>query len=271
MKRKCINSGLFIGIFIVILFSSCVKNDVTNLSLNLSKRNFIIGQTDSIIASVTVSGDISKFPITWTSSNNNVVTVKNGKITGVSNGLAVITAKSGSMSANCEVTVNNEIAIVLDNGHLVYYGDAFATGISNFFQLAIAGPSDTLYFFINAPITSTTQLALGEYKVLTTLNTISDLIPYSFIAGEVYNGEKDFSWYVGGIESPITDGDFNITSVNNNNYTMELNLKDGYGNTIYGSFQGTIIYHDLTSSLVPAANKMKINYQNPFLKRFLPF
>lgn len=267
MGKKCLKQTLLIGLFALFLLSSCEKNVVTNLTLNLTSTNFIIGQSDSIIASVTASGDISKFPVNWTTSDTKVVSVVNGKIKGLSSGTAIITAKSGDITATCEVTVNNEIAIVLDNGHLLYYGDAFESGVSNLFELAIAGPNDTLYFLINAPLIPTTQLAIGDYKVLTSIDSLSDLIPFSIIPGELYNEIKYYSWYFGSVESPLINGDLNVTSINKDNYNIELNFKDGFGNTIYGSFQGTIYYHDESASLasVPSAIKSNFNFQKPLI------
>ncbi|MBR5324198.1 MAG: Ig domain-containing protein, partial [Muribaculaceae bacterium] len=50
--------------------------------------------------------DAADKTVTWESSNTNVATVENGKITAVGVGSATITAKSGKVQAKCIVTVN---------------------------------------------------------------------------------------------------------------------------------------------------------------------
>ncbi len=256
--KKNLKLSSFIALVALFYFTSCTKNEVTNLALSTKTMSFIIGQADSLIATVTASGDISKFPVSWTTSNKNVVSVTNGKITGLAGGTATITAKSGDITASCEVTVNNEMAAVMNAGFLVYLGDAIKTGISNLFAVGIAGPSDTLYFYINAPLTSTLNLPAGNYNVLSVINSEADLVPFSVIPGEVYNGNQVNSWYIGKVESPILEGTFNIISVVNGKYTIELNLIDGYGNTIYGSFQGSLYYYNKSASvnsLIPSVTK----------------
>lgn len=51
------------------------------------------------------NGTSSSASVTWTSSDSNIATVKNGFITGVSEGQAVITAKNSSGAKTCLVTV----------------------------------------------------------------------------------------------------------------------------------------------------------------------
>jgi hypothetical protein len=242
--KKNLKLSSFIALVALFYFTSCTKNEVTNLALSTKSMSFIIGQADSLIVTVTASGDISKFPVSWTTTNKNVVSVTNGKIIGLAGGTATITAKSGDITASCEVTVNNEIAAVMNVGYLVYFGDVYDTGISNLFEVAIAGPSDTLYFYLNAPKTSTDNLAAGKYNVLTSLNSKADLVPFTVLPGETSNGIQYNSWYVGKVESPVVEGNFNVISVLNGSYTIELNLIDGFGNTIYGSFQGSLYYYD---------------------------
>ena len=263
--KKHLKLSSFIVFIALVLFTSCEKNVVTNLSLSFATKSFIIGQADSLIAKVTATGDLTKFPVNWTTTNNQVVTVVNGKITGVSSGTASITAKAGDQTATCEVTVNNEIASVMNNGFLIYFGDAIKTGISNLFGVGIAGPSDTLYIYINAPLSSSTSLPVGNYTVLRSINSLTDLVPFSVIPGELYNGDQSFTWYFGSVKSPIYGGNFNMISLVNGTYTIELNLIDSYGNTIYGGFQGLLNYVDKSANLTAVKHFSKSQIQRiPF-------
>ena len=73
---------------------------------------------------MTVAPDNAEKPeITWESSDNNVATVVNGKVTAVALGTATITAKAGALTDTCTVTV------IEDDGNLMANGD-FELGAS---------------------------------------------------------------------------------------------------------------------------------------------
>lgn len=79
-------------------------------ALNISKRKISfteVGEEETLTAVVyDAAGDVSKNAVvSWNSSDTGVVTVSNGKVTAVASGNAVITASSGSLSANCAVVV----------------------------------------------------------------------------------------------------------------------------------------------------------------------
>jgi lysophospholipase L1-like esterase len=60
---------------------------------------------------------------TWTSSNNNIATVDNGLVTGVSEGSVTITAKVNDKSASYLMNVG-----VMDFGRIVFIGDSYCRG-----------------------------------------------------------------------------------------------------------------------------------------------
>lgn len=72
------------------------------LRLNYAKANLQVGKAGVLKAKVNPSGSA----VSWSSSDSSVATVnQSGRVTGVSAGTAVITAASGSLSAQCVVTV----------------------------------------------------------------------------------------------------------------------------------------------------------------------
>ena len=72
------------------------------LRLNYAKANLQVGKAGVLKAKVNPSGSA----VSWSSSDSSVATVnQRGRVTGVSAGTAVITAASGSLSAQCVVTV----------------------------------------------------------------------------------------------------------------------------------------------------------------------
>ena len=79
--------------------------DVTSISLDKTAVSLLIGESVTLTATVVPENATDKI-VTWSSSNNNVATVTNGKITAVSVGNATITAQIGGIKSECSVTVN---------------------------------------------------------------------------------------------------------------------------------------------------------------------
>lgn len=80
---------------------------VSGVSLNKETTTIILGQTETLIATITPENATNK-NVAWTSSDNNIVTVDNsGIVTAVNGGTATITVttEDGSFTDTCEVTV----------------------------------------------------------------------------------------------------------------------------------------------------------------------
>ncbi len=78
---------------------------VTGISLNKTSMTIKVGETQTLIATITPS-DATDKTVTWKSSNTAVATVdSNGKVTAKSIGTATISATAGDITANCAVTV----------------------------------------------------------------------------------------------------------------------------------------------------------------------
>lgn len=86
-------------------FKTAEQIEVTDVSLNKTKISLIIGNNEVLVASI-LPIDATDKSLTWTSSNSGVVTVNNGKVTGIKIGTATITARtSNGKAASCIVTV----------------------------------------------------------------------------------------------------------------------------------------------------------------------
>ena len=96
-----------------LIFSSCSKDKdktdpeikVESITLNKSTLTLTVGNDETLEATIEPE-EAENVKITWESSNEDVATVKNGKVTAVSAGKAVITASAGGEEASCVVTVN---------------------------------------------------------------------------------------------------------------------------------------------------------------------
>ena len=82
---------------------------VESISLDKTSLNITEGNNYTLVATINPSDATNKLVI-WSSDNENVAKVENGKITAVSEGTATITAtsKDGEYTATCKVTVTKK-------------------------------------------------------------------------------------------------------------------------------------------------------------------
>lgn len=97
--------------FALALFVGC-KDDTQKVSLTLDKQTAKIGVFEELTLTASFS-DGEQRALTWMTSDETVVTVAGGVVTGQKLGTATVTATSGDVSAKCEITVvaNAEVLI----------------------------------------------------------------------------------------------------------------------------------------------------------------
>lgn len=81
-------------------------------SVTLDKTSLFINEGSNYTLTATITPtDATNKSLTWTSDNEKVATVSNGKVTGVSEGSATITVTTadGDYTATCKVTVNKKV------------------------------------------------------------------------------------------------------------------------------------------------------------------
>ena len=81
-----------------------VSVPVSGISLNTSSTTMNVGSTYTLQATVSPN-DATSPSVTWTTSNSSVATVSGGVVTANSAGTATITARAGTYTATCSVTV----------------------------------------------------------------------------------------------------------------------------------------------------------------------
>lgn len=96
---------------IVLMMASCEKPvpapiSVTGVSLSQTSLQLVEGDQATLTATV-IPSDAENKKVSWTSSDNGIATVSNGKVTAVKAGTATITVKTedGNKTASCAVTV----------------------------------------------------------------------------------------------------------------------------------------------------------------------
>ena len=115
------------------MMASCEKPGqdaikVEGVSLNVTSIELAEGNQTTLTATVNPSNATNK-NVSWTSSDNAVATVANGKVTAVKAGTATITVKTedGNKTATCTVTVTaKSVDTEDDEGDLNYGGDGAA-------------------------------------------------------------------------------------------------------------------------------------------------
>ena len=98
---------------------------VESVSLDKTSVELIEGHETVLTATVNPA-DATDRSVTWSSSDETVVTVADGKLTGVAVGTAVITVTTtdGSMTATCDVTVTEQPIVTLElSSAEMYAGD----------------------------------------------------------------------------------------------------------------------------------------------------
>ena len=265
-------SSLLILTILSLFFVSCEKNEVTNLSVDKSDLNLTIGEVDSILVSIEITGDINKLSINYSSSSANVVLMEessvsssqlknNGiytktfRITGNKVGTTTITFQSGEKSYNCSVTVDDNILPEMTQGDLWYFGDPYETGVSNNFILYLctaginmedlSGNGEVIFLELNTDMAYVDSIPVGVYE-MTTLDT-NKFLPFTLVPAYVENDNLWGSWYFGRSTNDIVTGSAEVSAINNQ-YKIEYSLIDYYGNTISETFQNNISYHDATIS-----------------------
>lgn len=99
---------LFIFQIIIMIFIS-IKSVYASINLNYTELNIGIDVTQELKILGDVNSDVS-----WSNSNNNIASLKNGYVTGLSTGTTYITVNSGTYSSTCKVNVISNYIPITD-------------------------------------------------------------------------------------------------------------------------------------------------------------
>ena len=110
MRKRFVTTLIFcmLAVACVFGFTACGGEQdlvsVTGIILNKTELTLEFGSEETLTATVLPENATDKTVI-WTSSDESVATVKDGKVSAIKAGTANITAKSGDFSAICALTV----------------------------------------------------------------------------------------------------------------------------------------------------------------------
>lgn len=181
----------------------------TSISLNTTSLTFDSSDSKTLIATVKPANTTQL--VVWTTSNNNVATVSNGIVTPTGNGSCVITAKCGSYSAACSVTVNESVTIItytITNNLTNVTNSNSATSITenNSYNATLSANSN--YELSTVTVTmGGSDITNSAYSNGTiTINNVTGNIVITATATEISTGEVEFTpfgnFVIGQLSSP---------------------------------------------------------------------
>lgn len=81
------------------------------ISLDKDELSMFNGETKTLTVNYNPTNTTDNKSVVWTSSDNSVATVKDGKVVAIGKGEATITAKVGTYTATCKVIVSNNVIV----------------------------------------------------------------------------------------------------------------------------------------------------------------
>ncbi len=252
----------FFTLILLLTLSSCAKNEVTNITLSKSSMAMKVGQSDSVITTITISGDLTKQPVTWTAGNSKIITVTEGVstdktskgetisktivVTALSTGSTTLTINAGEKTAVCQINVsqtNYSFGKILTSN----WGDYYDTGNNSFdmylmenslnMDSTISGSGTFLYLDFSVPITQNSMVA-GDF--IPSYNGEAN----TFFPGEVYENNIYGTRIVtirndSAIVILVKDGNYAV-SYAGENFKIEGDLITESNEIIHFSYTGSI-------------------------------
>ena len=181
---------------------------VSSISLDSSSLDLTIGDTYRLKATVSPSNATNK-TVTWTSSNGTVASVDNdGNVKALKVGNATITAKSGSVSATCNITVKSKTAVI--DGITYLYEDGVSevsVGPGSYGSLSYLDIPNTVV--INSKTYNVTSIEKEAFKNSTSLKEV--ILPSSIktVGTDAFSGCSGLlkSAYSETLPNPFPNGD----------------------------------------------------------------
>ena len=163
--------------------SASVTVNVIASTLTLSKSNVVLNLEKGIIKDTLVA-DVKNVEgeVTWTSSNNDVVTVNNGEIQAVKGGYAVITATVGELSQTCEVVVISNENKFVDDGTISDVKGPSSITTPGWYRMNVGAS--------NGLSSSLTEGVIGLESSKVVENMTGDKIPTLMYMAKDENGNK---------------------------------------------------------------------------------
>lgn len=181
-----------------------------SITLGKDKMTLSIDESADLTAIVKANKDTYEDKVQWSSSNETIATVKDGKVTAKAVGTAVITAKIGDVSTICTITVTEDLPIYSFVG--LTKKKSYVTSISN---KGIQTNKEEEFKDLTRPYMVGTD---NEFNILPNLTIINDnLEDFDNEDGSIEKWNQDFKYTVSKIEgSTKSDAPVNEYEITNN-------------------------------------------------------
>lgn len=298
MRKRLLSNYLYLILLSTIILSSCETEGVSRISFDNNSFALRVGQSDTLVSTISFTGDVSKFPVEWTVQNPEIISIvettddthsktsgtssvtKSVIITALKAGSTALTINAGGKTHSCQVTVTQQ-SLTFNQAFASNWGDYYETGTNNFdiylFESTLSingngeveGNGNMMYLEFYLPLTQST-LANGSFTLS------NDGAINTFYPGEVY--EENGQYYVFGSTltnyngenstmSLITDGNYTITK-SGNNFVIEGELVLNESEVIAFTYNGIVIEQDMREEPVeinPTLTKgILINYGDAY-------
>ncbi|MEA4974861.1 MAG: hypothetical protein VB046_03920 [Paludibacter sp.] len=275
MKKRLLSSYLYLILLSTIILSSCETEGVSRISFDNNSFALRVGQSDTLVSTISFTGDIEKFPVEWTIDDPSVISIvettddshsktsglssvtKSVIITALKAGSTALTINTGGKTHSCQVTVTQQ-SLVFTHGYAANWGDIYGANNNNFTlsllesslslddEGYVVGDGYRLFLDFYLPLTQNT-LSAG------TFNASSEEENYTFYPGIFVEDKDGEEVPVGSFMIrysndnmdivPIVDGTYEITK-NGDNFVIEGEFTLENNEIVEISYEGIVYESD---------------------------
>jgi hypothetical protein len=233
MRKILLSNYLYLILLGTIILSSCETEGVSRISFDNDSFALRVGQSDTLVSTISFTGDIGKFPVEWAVQDPTVISIvettndthsktsglssvtKSVIITALKAGSTALTINTGGKTHSCQVTVTQQ-SLTFNQAFASNWGDYYDTGTNNFYLTLLEstinqnfeGNGNILYLDIFLPL-SYTNITTGDFEISEEGEIYTFLYPGYYLADEgpsiggayleIKNGEdSQYEFFQGG-------------------------------------------------------------------------
>ncbi len=294
MRKVFLSNYLYLILVSTIILSSCETEGVSRITFDSDSFALRVGQSDTLVSTISFSGDVSKFPVEWTVQDPTVISIvettddthsktsgtssvtKSVIITALKAGSTALTINVGGKTHSCQVTVTQQ-SLTFNQAYAANWGDIYGANNNNFTlsllesslslddEGYVVGDGYRLFLDFYLPLTQNT-LSAG------TFNPSMEEENYTYYPGIFVEDDNGDPKPVGSFMIrysndnmdivPIVDGTYEITK-NGDNIVIEGEFTLENNEIVQISYEGIVNESDLREQPVeinPALTKGVLLY-----------
>lgn len=271
MRKRLLFNYLYLILLGTIILSSCETEGVSRISFDNNSFALRVGQSDTLVSTISFTGDINDFPVKWTIDDPTVISIiettddshsktsglssvtKSVIITALKAGSTALTINAGGKTHSCQVTVTQQ-SLTFNQAYAANWGDIYGANNNNFTlsllesslslddEGYVVGDGYRLFLDFYLPLTQNT-LSAG------TFNPSTEEENYTFYPGIFVEDDNGNPMPVGTFMIhysndnmdivPIVDGTYEITK-NGDNFVIEGEFTLENNEIVQISYEGIV-------------------------------